>query len=149
MSHHHHRLALGVELQDEIAQALLLLVILPDRRLVQYQIVRFPCQDRRQGHPFPLPATQQEWICVRIMSKIKGLESPLYLFHDYTRFEAEVLQSKTYLLLDRFGEEQMIRVLKHNPDLSGKLSNTLLSGVVSVDSNLSQCRLQQPIQLLC
>src|SRR5713226_8625280 len=116
MGNHHHRLPLRVELQDEVTQTLLLLIILPDRRLVQNQIVRLPGQDRRQRHPLPLPATQQERRSIRIMSKIKGLESPLYLFHDYTRLEAEVLQSKPNLLPDGFRKEQMIRILKHDPD---------------------------------
>src|SRR5712691_6533828 len=102
MSNHHHSLPLRVELQYEAAQTLLLLVILSDRWLVQYQIVRLPRQDRSQSHPLPLPATQQERGSIGIMGKIKSFESPLYLFHDYTGLEAEVLQSKTNLILDSF-----------------------------------------------
>src|SRR5438128_4843720 len=148
MSHHCHGLPLRVELQNEVAQPLFLLVILPDRRLVQDQIVRLPSQDRRQGHPLPLAATQQERRCVRVMSQIKRLESPLYLFHDDARLEAEVLQSKPNLLPDSFREKQMIRILKHNPNFSRQLSNALLRGVISIDRDPSQSRLQQAIQLL-
>src|SRR5256885_16410176 len=102
MSHHHHGLSLRVELKDEVAQPLLLLVILPDRRLAQDQIVRLPRQDRSQGHPLSLSATQQERRRVPIMSQIKSLKGPLHLFHDYAGLEAEVLQSKSNLLPDGF-----------------------------------------------
>src|SRR2546425_9574388 len=101
-------------------------------------MARPPPQTPKKTPPLPPPATQQERRSVRVMCKIKCLESPLYLFHDYTRLEAEVFQSKPNLLLDSFREEKVIRVLKHNPDFSGQLGNALLRGVVSVDRNLSQ-----------
>src|SRR6267378_1068456 len=82
------------------------------------------------------------------MSKIKRFESPLYLFHNHAWLEAEVLQSKTNLLPDGFREEQVIRILKHNPHLSRQLGNALLRSVISIDCHLSEARLQQPIQML-
>src|SRR6266567_1281503 len=42
----------------------------------------------------------------------------------------------------------MIRILKHNPDLSRQLSNTLLRSVISINCDPPQGWLQQPIQLL-
>src|SRR5438128_2520558 len=79
---------------------------------------------------------------------IKCLESPFNLFHDYTRLEAEVLQSKPNLFPDSFREQQMIRILKHNPDPSRQLSDTPPRSVISIDRHPSHSRFQQTIQLL-
>src|SRR4030067_2829113 len=60
MRNNHYCLALRIKLDNELTQRLLLLMILPNRRLVKDKKLRIPRQDRSKTHTFSFAPPQHE-----------------------------------------------------------------------------------------
>src|SRR6266567_4853336 len=148
MSYDHHRLSLRIELKNEVSKPLLLLVILPNSRLIQNQVIRLPGKNSRKSSPLPLSTTKKEGRSVSVARQVQRFKRLPHLLLDRVGRVAKILQRERHLVPDSFREEQMVRILKHQPHLPRKSGHTLLPSILPVHKHPSRRGLQQTIQVL-
>src|SRR3989304_2408100 len=82
---------LPLQLNDELAQLLFLLIVLTNRRLIQYQHLRVPSQNRSQSHAFPLPSAEHKRRGFAVLRQRQKVQSPRGLLLNRFLLKPEIL----------------------------------------------------------
>ena len=100
MSNHHDSLPLGIQLEDEVPQPLLLLIVLTNRGLVKDQIIWFGREDGSKRNSLPLASAEKKRRGLSILGQAKRLKGPQHLLVNHLRGKSEVFQPESNLILD-------------------------------------------------